>query len=610
MCGIAGVVSHHKIPTDRLKACLKVMGRRGPDHSALKEWTTRTGQQVALLHSRLKIIDLDDRANQPFAIRGKTMVFNGELYNYPELRNKLKSSGKVFHTDSDTEVLLQTIDSLGWGGLNQCEGMWALAIYDEDAGTLSLCRDRFGEKPLFLYHDDSGIYFGSEVKFIFSLLGHRLKVDREQLYRYLVNGYKSLYKNGHTFFEGLSELPPASLLTLDGEGREITRKYWTPRFEPDESVTYSDAVAGVKERLIQSVKMRLRADVPLAFCMSGGIDSNSLISIAKNVFHYDVHGFTIANTDSRYEEQDMIDHAVYSQNLRHTSIPVSPDDFIEKMCTLIRYHDAPIYTISYFAHWVLMQKIAQNNYKISISGTAADEIFTGYYDHHLAYLYEIRHDHALYAASIGAWTEYVKPVVRNPHLSNPNLFIDDPSFRDHIYLNADQFRDYLTSDWSEPFIETRYTDSLLRNRMMNELYHEAVPVILHEDDLNAMYYSIENRSPFLDRQLVEFCYRVPSVHLMQGGRAKALLRDAMRSIVPQVILENTRKVGFNVPIHDFLKTNDPKTRAYLLDESPIFNHIRRDKIERLLDKTELPNSESKFLFYFLSSKIFMEEFES
>jgi asparagine synthase (glutamine-hydrolysing) len=201
----------------------------------------------------------------------------------------------------------------------------------------------------------------------------------------------------------------------------------------------------------------------------------------------------------------------------------------------------------------------------------------------------------------------VKPVVRNPFLSDPDLFAKDPEFRDHIYLDAAGFAQYLHEPWSEPFVETAYTRSVLRNRMANELFHEAVPVILHEDDLNAMYYSIENRSPFLDRALFEFSARIPTAHLMRDGYAKAVLRDAMRGIVPDEILDNRRKVGFNAPIFDFLNPADPDTRAALLAPSPIWDLVRRDKITELMDKAFLPNSQSKFLFYFLCSKLFLEE---
>jgi asparagine synthase (glutamine-hydrolysing) len=584
------------------------MKRRGPDARSCKHYACG-GRHIYLLHSRLSIIDLNDRADQPFEHAKKTIVYNGELYNYIELRELLASRGRVFRTESDTEVLIQTLDEFGWEGLDRCEGMWAFSVYDEADGSLLLGRDRFGEKPLFLYRDHTGLYFGSEVKFIFALLGRRLGVNFAHLYRYMVNGYKSLHKTDATFFEGVSELPPGSVMLVGRSGEESLKKYWRPEFGQDDSLTYGAAVKGVREALINSVRLRLRADVPLAFCMSGGIDSNSLISIAKRVFDYDVHGFTVMNVDSRYEEREEVEHAVSELGIRHTASEITSENFLNNLTELIRQHDAPVYTISYYLHWLLMSRIAEHGYRISVSGTAADELLTGYYDHHNLYLYEIRNS-PYFDSALSAWNEHVAPIVRNPHLKNPRLYFDNPSFRDHVYLNNDVFAGYLVPEWMEEFAETNYTDSLLRNRMLNELFHEAIPQILHEDDLNAMYYSIENRSPFLDRNLFEFCCRIPSCHLVRDGYAKAVLRDAMDGIVPEKILRNRRKVGFNAPVYSFLDVKNPEVKALLLDRSGIFDHVRREKIERLIAKPDLPNSESKFLFYFLNSKIFTEVFSS
>jgi asparagine synthase (glutamine-hydrolysing) len=255
-----------------------------------------------------------------------------------------------------------------------------------------------------------------------------------------------------------------------------------------------------------------------------------------------------------------------------------------------------------------MARIAEAGYRISLSGTAADEIFTGYFDHHNAYLYEMRGQPELYKEALANWRRDVGRIVRNPLLQNPACFVDNPAQREHIYLNADRFQDFLYDYRGEPFREETYSSELLRNRMLNELFHESVPVILHEDDLNAMYFSIENRSPFLDRRLVEFCYTVPTRHLIQNGRAKALLREAMRGLVPDPILDNPRKVGFNAPIFDLLDVSDPEVVSSLLDPSPIFELVKRAEVEAMLRKPRLQNSESKFLFYFLGCKIFMEEY--
>jgi asparagine synthase (glutamine-hydrolysing) len=185
--------------------------------------------------------------------------------------------------------------------------------------------------------------------------------------------------------------------------------------------------------MLESVRIRLRSDVPLAFCMSGGVDSNSLISIAKRVFGYDVQGFTIVNSDSRYEEQELVEASVRELGIRHTNIPLSTEGFMDRMRTLVRYHDAPVFTITYYAHWLLMESIAKHGYKVSLSGTGADELFSGYYDHHLAYMQGVSGEKDRHGAYLAAWEKHIKPGVRNPFLSNPRLFIENRDFRDHIY---------------------------------------------------------------------------------------------------------------------------------------------------------------------------------
>lgn len=608
MCGIAGFVGTRDIPDSAVAECLQRMGRRGPDAGAHRRFAAPGGRQVLLIHTRLSIIDLDPRSNQPFNVGSRWIAFNGELYNYVELQERLVREGVEFRTRSDTEVFLSAIDRDGWDALDQAEGMWALAVYDAADGSVTLSRDRFGEKPLYLARTREGIYFGSEPKFLFALMGRALPVDREHLCRYLVNGYKAIYKTRAQFFEGLEEVAPATCLHIDEDGTTSEAPYWTPAFRPHESMTYDEAVRGVRERLEQSVRLRLRSDVPLAFLMSGGVDSNALISIAKRVFDYDVHGFTIMNEDERYDERDLVLQSVADLKIRHTPVPVTPNDFLGRLRDLIRYHDAPVFTITYYVQWLLMEHVRAHGYKISISGTGADELLTGYYDHHLMHLADIRGTPA-YAQTLAAWREHVQPVVRNPYLSNPDLFVDDPAFRDHIFLNNEGFAAYLTRPFMEPFTEHRYAGSLLRNRMMNEMFHEAVRVILHEDDLNAMYFSIENRSPFLDRELFEFCYTIPTRHLIRDGFNKVVLRDSVRGIAPDCIIDQRKKVGFNAPVESFLDLADPAVRADLLADSPVFDIIDRDKITDLLKKSGLPNSESKFLFYFVNAKLFLEEQE-
>jgi asparagine synthase (glutamine-hydrolysing) len=595
MCGIAGYVGDRALDRRRVEETLGLMRHRGPDDASHRGWETPDGRRVELLHTRLTIIDLDTRSNQPFRCGSTWLAFNGELYNYLEVRDELARRGVAFRTTSDTEVLAAALAHDGWAALEGTEGMWAFAAYDEATGELGLWRA------------EHGLFFGSEPKFLFALAGRRPPVNARHLQRHIVNGYKSLFKTRETFFEGVEQLEPGTVLRIGEGSRERIDRYWSPVAAREREMTFEEAAAGARERLIRSVELRLRADVPLAFLMSGGVDSQSLISIAKRVFGYDVHGFTIVNSDARYEEQDMVEHAVGELGLRHTAIPLSTEHFLPRLRELVRRHDAPVSTITYFVHWLLMGAIHDHGYRVSVSGTAADELFSGYYDHHLAYLYEVRHEPALAAAARSAWDEHVRPIVRNPFLSNPDLFVEDPGFRDHIFLGADEFATYLTNGFHEGFDERHFTDNLLRNRMLNELFAEAVPVILHEDDLNAMSFSIENRSPFLDRSLFEFTLSIPTRHLIRDGTSKAVLREAMRGIAPDRILDNRRKVGFNAPIESLLDAEDPEVRAEVMADSPIWEYVRRERVERLLAKRDLPNSESKLLFNILNVKFFLEE---
>lgn len=606
MCGIAGFIGSRRVPDERVVAALETMGRRGPDGRDHRRFSAPDGRQVVLLHSRLRIIDLDERANQPFSRADWTIAFNGELYNFVELRREMEGRGATFRTSSDTEVLLAALEERGTAVLDACEGMWAFAAWDAKTSTLHLSRDRFGEKPLFLMREGDGFYFASEIKTLAALAGRRPAVDLEHVRRYLVNGYKALYKKPRTFFRDVSELPSGTVLSAGPTGI-VERRYWDaiPAVEPDMSL--EEAVRGTRERLIRSVELRLRADVPLAFCMSGGVDSNALISIAKRTLGYDVHGFTIVSKDERYAEADLVEHAVSELSLRHTAVETDTRDFLPRLRTLVRQHDAPIYTITYYAHWLLMESVKKAGYRISVSGTAADELFSGYFDHHLAYFQAVKDDESLHARAVTAWREHVQPIVRNPYLSNADLFVDDPTFRGHVYLDADLFSRSLVTPFDEPFDETAYVPELLRNRMLNELFAEAVPVILHEDDSNAMYHGVENRSPFLDRDLFEWSCRIPTKHLVRDGAAKAVLRDSMRGIVPDRVLDSRRKVGFNAPVFDFLDRNDPAVRAELMADSPIWDVVRRDAVTSLLDAESLPNSKSKFLFNFVCAKLFLEE---
>ena len=254
MCGIAGYIGKKKLSDDLLEKALGKMDSRGPDAQGVYKYETK-GLYVYLLHKRLSILDLDSRSNQPFKNGKDILVFNGEIYNYKEVRKQLETKGVPFVTSSDTEVLLKALSHFDTDAMDLLEGMWSFATFNETSETLILSRDRFGEKPLYTYQTDSGCYFASETRTLRTIANRIFDINYDQLKRLLVNGHKSLYKQKESFYKGIDEIDLATNTTI---GRDLIPrkfKFWNPSFSPVEMLE-KDAISGIRERLIQSVEYR------------------------------------------------------------------------------------------------------------------------------------------------------------------------------------------------------------------------------------------------------------------------------------------------------------------------------------------------------------------
>jgi asparagine synthase (glutamine-hydrolysing) len=610
MCGIAGYFGFDTINDEVILATQKHLRHRGPNGNGIYKSSTTSGPWCLLLHSRLSIIDTSQLSSQPIHIAGHVLVYNGEIYNYLEIREQLIALGYKFHSSGDSEVLAVALYEWGISALERLEGMWSFAWYNKKTRRLILCRDRFGEKPLYYYRNGKGIYFASETQALSTLAGRKLPVNQEQILRFLVNGYKSLYKNKETFYIDVHEVPCSSALIVNENLSQNLLNYWRPCFSSQQALSFDDAVEIAKHALEKAVMLRLRSDVPLAFCMSGGIDSNAIIGIANSLSQHDVHGFSIVSSDQRYNETREIQASLRHLNIRHTAVFVDNVNFIQNLRSLVKSHDAPVFTISYYLHAKLLESISASGYKVSISGTGADEIFSGYFDHFMYYLRDVRAFPDVFDKTFREWKMFIRKDIRNPLLKNPDYILADPEARRHIFLNSDVFSSYMKQPWSEPFSEVKFCDSELRNRMLNEIFYESVPVILHEDDLNSMRVSVENRSPFLDKNLFEVIYSLPVEHLMKGCWSKALLREACRPYIANEVLSKRQKVGFNAALEDLLDVSDPFTIDFLLSESAIYDIVDRASIEDLIMKSQpWPNDISKFLFSFIGCKMFIEQNE-
>lgn len=609
MCGIAGTVGLLQPGKDRLKAGLSVLHHRGPDHAAC--WTGNVGRKcVALLHTRLSIIDLDPRANQPYEWDDCLLTYNGELYNYIELRRELELLGHTFRTRSDTEVLVHAWRQWGTDCHERLEGMWAFALADQREGRVYLSRDRFGEKPLYLWRKNGTLLFGSEIKAVAALAGEWPSVNREQVRRFLVNGYKSLNKQPGTFYADVFELAAGSCLEINCDGDAMlpatgeARRYWSLAYTP-RPMREVDMVEAVREKLKRAVELRLRADVPLAFCLSGGIDSGALASFAAKELDCDVHAFSILDGDERYDENRNIRATAADLDCTLHTVHTSHDGFLDRLAEQTARRDAPVATISYYVHNFLSEAIAEKGFRIAVSGTGADELFTGYYDHYGFWLAEM-HDRNDAGELVDEWRDSYGKWVQNPVLQDPMTFRDSPRERGHIYLNRDLFASFLDEDFVEDFREERHSENVLRNRMMNELFAESVPVILREDDLNSMNWSVENRSPYLDRDLVEFAYTIPNEFLIRDGYVKWPLREAAQGTLNDQVRLDKRKRGFNASITSLLDREDPEVADRLLAQGPIFDIVKRDAVEDFLRGDLQDNSFSKFAFSFVAAKLFLE----
>ncbi len=604
MCGISGYIGPNLIDRKVIEKTLNSMKSRGPNNQDFYQTSSR-GNNIYLLHSRLSILDLEKRSNQPFVKGNYVLIFNGEIYNYLEIRSKLKNLNHSFKTESDTEVILESYKRYGENCVKYFEGMWALVIFDIHEKRLFFSRDRFGEKPLFYYFNKNSFYFGSEPKFIFNLLGKKIEPNMKQIQRLLFNGFRSIYKKKQTFFSDLHELKPASNIILHKPEKFEIKKYWSLKFNP-----IADTLKNVKENLKvlinNSLKLRLRSDVPIAFCLSGGIDSSTLVSMAKRN-GVDVKTFSIIDSDERYDESKNINSLVESLDLEHVNIHTSSENFFERMSRQINYFDAPIPTISYYVHNFLTERMKSKGFSVSISGTGADEIFSGYYDHYsywLASMYSEKNFNSLY----DEWKNSYGKFVDNPLIKDLSNFLNNKKFNKHLYHSKVQFETLFNFEFNEVFEEDYFTDDVLRNRMINELSSEVVPVILFADDLNSMMYSLENRSPFLDKSLVEYAYTIPSKYLIKDGFPKWLLRNFDESLLPDTIRKDKRKRGFNTSINSVFDKKNIDFYNWMLKENRIFEIINKKKFKKFIDNDFNDNNSSKFMFNFISNKIFLEEY--
>ena len=330
------------------------------------------------------------------------------------------------------------------------------------------------------------------------------------------------------------------------------------------------------------------------------------ISVNKE-FNFKAKTFSIIDDDDRYNEIKNINYTLKDLQCDNVKVSLNKNLFLGQLKEQIKYHNAPIATISYHVHSLLAKSISDNGFKVAISGTAADEIYSGYYDHFLQHLQFCKDHNEDYELNLNHWKKHIEKNVRNPYFKKHDLYIKDPKFRDHIYDGRDELSEFLKNTNFIKFKEVNYHEDLFTNRRLNELFNEITPLILNAEDLNCMKYSVENRSPFLDTQLINFMFSVPNNFLIKNGYAKYILRETFNGYLNDKVRLDRVKKGFNASINSLVDFSDENILDQLLDKnSLIFEFINRDKIINLLKKELIPNHFSKFIFAFISSKLFLD----
>ncbi len=612
MCGIAGFIGKKKISSHQIKNTLKLMYNRGPNNQDFFYFRNKDGYNIYLLSSRLNIVDQNKNSNQPFKLNEYIIIFNGEIYNHIKLREKLKKLGIKFKTLSDTEIILQLFILYGENCQKYMEGMWSFVIYNTKNNKIFLSRDRFGEKPFLYFTYGENFYFGSQHSFIQSLYEKKIDVNLDHLKNYLNLGYKSLYKYGETFFEKVKDFPKRSFAYFRIGKKLSFKSYWALNYKKDRNLTEQDAIEITRSKLINSLEKQVNASVPVGLCLSGGIDSAILACITKRILNKNIKTYSIVNDqDDRYSEKIQINKVVKDLDIDNTQVIIKKSKSLNKLESIIAYNCSPISTINYYNHSNLMDKMKKDKIKVSLLGTAADELFAGYYDHYLLQIGALSNEKnkSILNARIKDFNKFILKFIKNSQFKDPYKYIKNPDTRDHLYDGRFSLNNFFHQPSKKKFIETKYCSDLLRNRMLNELNVEATPVILNEDDLNSMKTSIENRSPFLNSDLVKFANTIPTKFLIKNGFNKYILREAFKDILTKDIYKSKRKIGFNSSVNDVFDIKNKNILRKLLDKkSPIFDLINYSKIEKLLQEKKSHNYLSKFIFCFMNASIFLKKF--
>ena len=577
MCGIAGILTHTDPFTEgntslkrRTNNMTDAIRHRGPDAEGI--WINSPGH-ISLGHRRLSIIDLSDAGNQPMHYLNRySIVHNGEIYNYQELRNKLEKKNHQFKSQSDTEVILAAYAEYGEDCVQHFDGMFAFAIWDEQEQKLFCARDRFGEKPFYYYCDENEFLFASEMKALWAA-GVSKNTNLQMLFNYITIGYvDNPNQPEETFYDGIQKLPPASILTYDFATKElITDKYWDLDLD-NENLTISDndAIEQFQELFKKSVALRYRSDVPVGTSLSGGLDSSSILayshfinagSNSHKAFSSIFPGF---ENDESIQSKSVADKFSFEQ---YTTTP-SAGDMISGFEKMMFHQEEPIGSASVFAQYQVYQKAAQQNIKVLLDGQGADEILAGYHKYYKWYWQELFRNRKLIgsgeikkARALGVTEAFgIKNIMASILPEFAGMFLENRYLLNAI-RHPDFNKDYVRKNSKEAYYTTPTIFRLKGRLYFNTCIH-GLEELLRYADRNSMAHGCEVRLPFLDHNLVQFVFSLPPKFKIREGRTKWLLRQSMKNVLPEEVVWQNKKIGFEPPQKQWMQ--DPVLKNLIM----------------------------------------------
>ncbi|NJE42902.1 asparagine synthase (glutamine-hydrolyzing) [Thermococcus sp. GR6] len=552
MCGINGF-SWSDVTF--VKKMNQAIHHRGPDDEGVY-----VDENVSLGHVRLSIIDLSPKGHQPmkYEKNGKEVwiVYNGEIYNFQEIRTELEQRGYTFNSNTDTEIILAAYLEWGTNCVEKFNGMWAFAIYDKTKNILFFSRDRFGIKPLYYYYDGNNIIFSSEIK---GILVHPIerRPNDAVIFDYLY--YNLLDHTENTFFEGIKRLMPSHSAIFDIKTREL--KIWR-YYDLKNRVMRKkekDDPKRFKELFFKAVKRRLLADVPVGPCLSGGIDSSSIVCVMRELApNGEIKAFSLVFPGKNVDESEYQQAVVEKCNIEWFKTTFTPTDILNDLEDLVRAQEEPFLSLSVYGHYRIMKLARETGMKVLLDGQGSDEILAGYHSLFAYYYYEL-------FKSL-KWKTLLREIVA--YKQNTGSLMAVKYFiglmlpkKLQKWIIRKNNSDYLSRGFLSRFEELR-TDARLQKKDLNtalmELVINNLPYLLRFEDKNAMRWSIETRVPFLDPELVEFVLATPSDAKIRNGVTKFLLRRGLKGIVPDKILDRTDKVAFETPDQDMAASSEVK----------------------------------------------------